>query len=328
MLLSKVFMSAFGTPMRDVMHRVKLVPTVFHLPDEPQARLSAADCDQIEVAYLTRDWTHSPNNYYPKFCDAILASQNLKWVHFTSAGIDQHAFVPSLVQRGVKLTTSPGSNGEPVAQTAITGLLMLARRFPVWLNAQRRHAWEPIRGGDAPPDLRGQTVMVVGLGTVGTLVGRFCKALGMYVIGIRRTPHRGGAALDEIHSPAKFVELLPRCQWLVLSCPYTNETHHLVNAKALAALPRGAGIVNIARGGLIEEPALIDALRSGEIGGAYLDVFEQEPLPTSSPLWDLPNVIVTPHNASISNGNDWRSSEMFFANLEKWAGGESLNNEQ
>lgn len=303
-------------------------PEIIHLPEDPGARLSALDCERVDVAYLTREWTHSPNNYYPKFCDAIVECRNLKWVHFTSAGIDQHAFVPLLRERGVKLTTSPGSNGEPVAQNAITGLLMLARGFPNWLDAQRRRAWEPVRGADAPSDLRGQTVLVVGMGTIGRLVGRVCKTLGMHVIGIRRDASITSDSADEMYPARQVEQLLPRCNWVVLACPYSKETHHMLNGRTLAALPRGARVVNVSRGSLIDEEALVRALRDEHIAGAYLDVFEKEPLPPDSPLWTLANVIVTPHNASISDGNDKRSTAMFFANMERWASGTALNDEQ
>jgi D-2-hydroxyacid dehydrogenase (NADP+) len=324
MLLSKVFVERYGKELHAVAQRVKLKPDIVHLPDDPQARLAQADCDRIEVTMQTRDVRFS--DFFKPYGDTLVAANNLQWAHFHSTAIEQHAFVPPLLARGVKLTTSAGSNGEPVAQTAIAGLLMLARKFPHWMNAQQRHAWEPLRGDAAPADLRGQTVMVVGLGNIGMPVARFCHALGMHVIGIRRTPKKADDPVDEIHPVGEISNLLPRCQWLVLACPYTKETHHLVNAGTLRQLPRGAALINVARGRVADEPALIDALKSGHVSCAYLDVFEKEPLPPESPLWELPNVILTPHNASVSAGNDRRSAEIFLANLERWARGEPLVN--
>ncbi len=324
MLLSRKFVANYGQELDDVARRVSIKPDVLHLPDNPQARLAQADCDRIEVTMSTRDVRFS--DLFKSFGDALLAAKNLQWAHFHSTAIEQHPFVPPLLARDVKLTTSAGTNAEPVAQTAIAGLLQLARRFPQWLDAQRRHAWEPMRGDNVPADLRGQTVMVVGLGNIGMPVARFCQALGMHVIGIRRSPKGAGEPLDEIHPLAKLAELLRRCQWLVLTCPYTPETHHLVNAGTLAELPQGAALINVARGRVVDEPALIEALRSGRLSCAYLDVFEKEPLPAESPLWDLPNVILSPHNASVSSGNDRRSAELFLLNLEKWARGEPLLN--
>ena len=324
MLLSKGFVANYGRQLDEVARRVGLKPDVLHLPDDPQARLAQADCDRIEVTMSTRDIRFS--DHFKSFGDALVAARNLKWAHFHSTAIERHPFVPPMLARGVKLTTSAGSNAEPVAQTAIAGLLMLARRFPQWLDAQRRHAWEPMRGDAVPADLRGQTIMVVGLGNIGMPIARFCQALGMHVIGLRRTPKGASDPVDEVHPPAKFADLLMRCQWLLLACPYTPETHHLVNAATLAKLPPGAALINVARGRVADEPALIEALKNGQLGCAYLDVFEKEPLPAESPLWDLPNVVLSPHNASISAGNDRRSAEMFLLNLEKWARGEPLTN--
>ena len=257
-----------------------------------------------------------------------LAEQGLEVLSLDFSPVAQAKARQLATERGVKLTTSAGTNGEPVAQTAIAGLLMLARRFPQWLDAQRRHAWEPMRGESVPADLRGQTVMVVGLGVIGMPIARFCQALGMHVIGIRRTPKSANEPLDEIHPPARFGELLPRCQWLVLACPHTKETHHMLNAAMIEKLPRGAGLINVARGGVVEEQAVIAALKSGQLGCAHLDVFEKEPLPADSPLWDIPNVIVSPHNASASSGNDIRAAKIFTENIKLYAAGKRMDNEQ
>lgn len=323
-LVAKSFVVKYGRQLDEVAQRAGLKPDVLHLPDDPNARMSQADCDRIEVTMQTRDVRFS--DHFKSFGDALVAAPNLKWAHFHSTAIEQHAFVPPLLQRGVKLTTSAGTNSEPVVHTAIMGLLMLARKFPHWIDAQRRHAWEPLRGSNAPEDLRGRTVMVVGLGNIGLAIAEFCQAVGMRVIGIRRSPKRAGDKIDEIHPPGAFAELLPRCDWLVLACPYTKETHHLINAETLAKLPRGAHLINVARGRVVDEPALIEALKNGQVSSAYLDVFEKEPLPTESPLWDMPNVIVTPHNAAVADGNERRAAELFLANLERWARGEPLAN--
>ena len=249
-------------------------------------------------------------------------------MHFASTGIDQHPWLKGLIDRGVKMTSSAGTNGEPVGQTAICGMLMLSRGFPRWLASQQRHAWEPIRGKDVPKDLRGQTVVIVGLGTIGGAIARFCQAIGMHVIGVRRSPKQAGDPVDEMHTIGEFAGLMPRCDWVVLACPLTDETQHLLNAKTLAALPKGAHVINVARGGVADEPALIEALKSGHLGGAYLDVFQKEPLPSESALWDIPNVICTPHNASASGGNDQRAAEVFTTNFVRWSLGEARVNER
>jgi D-2-hydroxyacid dehydrogenase (NADP+) len=325
LLLSKGVLRNFGEDLAAAAREAGLAPLVLHLPEDPAARLAPADLARIEIAYLTRDIRFS--EHYRTFGDTVVSAPNLKWVHFVSTAADQHPFLPRLVERGVRLTTSAGSNGEPVAQTAICGLLMLARKFPHWLGAQRRRAWEPMRGEAVPRDLRGQTALIVGLGTIGTAIARFCQALGMHVIGVRRSPRRDGDPVDEMHTLAALPQVLARCDWVVLACPYTPQTHRLIHAGTLARLPRGAQLVNVARGAVVDQTALIAALESGQLAGAYLDVFEKEPLPADSPLWELPNVIVTPHNASASSGNDRRAADIFLANLARWARGEPMHNE-
>ena len=325
-LLSKGFVAQFGAELQAAAKSAGSTADVIHLPDDATQRLPETEIATIEAAYLTRDIRFS--DHYQSFGDTVKVAPNLKWVHFTSTGIDQHPFLPALHQRKVRLTTSAGTNGEPVGQTAICGLLMLARGFPRWLAAQRERRWDPARGKDTPRDLSGQTVIVVGLGTIGATVARFCQALGMKVIGLRRSPKRDGDPVDEMHTLDQLPALLPACDWLVLACPYTKETHQLVNAGTLALMPKHAHLVNVARGAVADEKALIAALQSKQIAGAYLDVFEKEPLPADSPLWDMPNVIVSPHNASASSGNDGRAARVFTENLKLYVGGKPMVNEQ
>ena len=325
-LLSKGFVAQFGEQLQATAKAAGITPEIIHLPDDASQRLSPEMAAKIEIAYLTRDIRFS--DLYASYGDTMKAAANLKWAHFVSTGIDQHPFLPALHERKVRLTTSAGTNGEPVGQTAVCGLLMLSRGFPRWIAAQREHKWDPARGKEVPRDLRGQTVVVVGLGTIGATVARFCQALEMKVIGLRRSPKRDGDPVDEMHTLDKLSTLLPQCDWLVLACPYTKETHQLVNAKTLALMPKHAYLINVARGAVCDEKALIAALQSKQIAGAYLDVFEKEPLPADSPLWDIPNVIVSPHNASASAGNDDRAARVFTENLKLYAAGKPMNNEQ
>lgn len=220
MLLSKGFVTQFGTQLQAAAKVAGVTPQIIHLPDDATQRLSAQTLETIEAAYLTRDIRFS--DLYQSFGDTVKAAPNLKWVHFTSTGIDQHPFLPALHERKVRLTTSAGSNGEPVGQTAFGGLLMLARGFPRWIAAQRERRWDPARGKDVPRDLRGQTVIVVGLGTIGATVAKLCQALEMKVIGLRRSPKRDGDPVDEMHTLDKLPALLPKADWLVLACPYTK----------------------------------------------------------------------------------------------------------
>jgi len=324
-LLSRGTLARYGEGLAAAAREAGIETRAVHPPDGAHARLAPAECASIEIAYLTRDIAFS--EHYRAFGETLMTAPNLKWVHFVNTGVDQHAFVQNLVDRRVRLSTSAGSNGEAVAQTAIGGLLMVARGLPQWWAAQGRREWAPLRGDAVPRELPGQTVVIVGLGTVGATVARFCQALGMHVIGVRRSARKPEDPVHEMHAPAALPELLARCDWLVLACPLTPETRGMIHSGTLARLPRGACLVNVARGGLVDEDAVIAALSSGQLGGAYLDVFEREPLPDDSPLWDLPNVIVSPHNASASAGNDDRATRIFLTNLVRWVQGRPLQNE-
>jgi len=204
---------------------------------------------------------------------------------------------------------------------------MLSRGFLPWLKAQQAHTWARMRGDEQPPDLAGQHLCVLGLGSIGAEIARLAQALGLNVIGIRRSPRTDRDTIGEIALPSALAEVLPRCQWLAIACPLTAETRRLIDAEMLARLPAGARIINIARGEIVDEAALIAALQRGHIAGAYLDVFEKEPLPAESPLWDMPNVICTPHNSGASAGNDGRIVEIFVHNFCQWCDGRPLKNE-
>jgi phosphoglycerate dehydrogenase-like enzyme len=277
---------------------------------------------RVDVAYLSSDVLPE---FGKAFFSATRKASNLKWLHVYIAGVD-HPVYASIIERGVNLTTSSGANAEPVAHTAIAGLLSLARGFPRWAADQQARRWSPARASNQPRDLRGQVMLIYGLGNIGSEIARLAGALGMRVIGVRRSAVKT-ATVDEIHAPDKLNDLLPKCDWITLACPLSDETRGLVNAAMLAKLPRGAHVINISRGEVIDEKALVAALGSGQVGGAYLDVFEREPLPADSPLWEMPNVIISPHNASSSAGNDARCNAIFLDNLKRWKHHEPLANE-
>jgi len=227
----------------------------------------------------------------------------------------------------VQLTTAASASAEPIAQTALAGMLMLARGFPQWLDAQRRGAWEPHLPAAIPRDLRGQTLVIFGLGAIGSELARLARSLGLRVIGVRRGPARGAEPIDELHTPDRLRELLPRADWLAIACPLSDETRGAIDARALALLPAGARVINVARGEIVDEVALCESLASGRLAGAYLDVFATEPLPVESRLWSLPNVIVTPHDSAASRGNEARQLEILLENLRRFGRGEPLRNE-
>jgi phosphoglycerate dehydrogenase-like enzyme len=322
LLVSHRFRTDYGTRVAAAAARKKITAEFLALPRDPAARLSDAECARAEIAFFSGDVFP---DYSRQFFSAVRKAPQLKWLHAFNAGVD-HPIYDELLARGVRLTTSSGSAAESIAQTAIMGLLALARGFPRWMVAQRSRKWDPERKV-LPRDLRGQTAVVAGLGRIGAEIARLARALGLKVIGIRRSPRRPVDSVDELHPPAALPGLLARCDWLIIACPLTPETRGMVNAAMLSSLPRGARVINVARGEIVSEPALIDALKSGHLAGAYLDVFETEPLPAASPLWDMPNVLVTPHNSATASGNDERVLEIFLDNLERWHRGVPLVNE-
>ena len=292
------------------------------LPVDPAARLTAEDLAGVEAAYFSVDVMGPQAG---GFFSALHRAAGLRWLHTFNTGVDHPAFQPFL-ERGVTITNYPIVAAVPIAQTAIAGLLMLARGFPHWLDAQRERRWAPQDRTRAPARLDEQTLVVVGLGAIGSEIARLARALGLRTVGVRRSPATGQDPVDELHGPQALPELLPRADWLAIACPLTERTRALIDAAALAALPAGARVINVARGEIVDEPALIDALARGHLGGAYLDVFASEPLDPASPLWSLPNVIVTPHNAAASQGLETRHHPGFLANLERWARKQPLEN--
>jgi len=310
----------FGDRIRAAFaHRGRAVDLLL-LPPAPDERLDDDALAAVELACFTGEWRTDPV-FTRRFFGALLRAPNLRWVHLPNAGVDDPVFA-RLLARGVRLTTSSAAKGEPIAQSAIAGLLAIARGFPAWSDAQRRREWRPHE--PAPPDLRGQAMVVVGVGSIGGAVARIARAIGLRVVGVRRSPRRADDPVDEIVPPARLGEVAAAADWLVLACPLVAETRGLVDAALLGRLPRGAGLVNVARGAVVDEPALVAALRSGHLRGAYLDVFAEEPLPARSPLWELPGVIVTPHDAGASAGNAGRVAGLFLDNLDRWLSGAPL----
>lgn len=322
LLVSHQVNALHGARIADAAARGGFRTELIALPPDPAARLPDAECGRVETAFFSGDVFPDHSR---QFFSAARKAPRLKWLHVFNTGVD-HPIYTEMIGRGVRLTTSAGSTAVPIAQTAIMGLLALARGFPRWLVAQRARQWNPERK-NPPRDLRGQTAVVLGLGRIGTEIARLARVLGLKVIGVRRSPGRAEDPVDELHPPGALPSLLPRCDWLIIACPLTPETRGLIGAGLIAALPRGARVINVARGEIVTEQALIEALRSGHLAGAYLDVFEAEPLPPESPLWDMPNVLITPHDSAAAADNDERVLAIFLENLGRWSRGEPLLNE-
>lgn len=279
-----------------------------------------------EIAFVSRDVTglSTKHEIFPetqRFYDAMAASPGLRWVQVHSAGMDR-AIYTQLQQRGVMLSTSAGSNAEVVAQTAVAGLLALGRRFPELIAAQRRREWSPLIHRPLPPDIHGQTATIVGWGEIGQAIGRILTAVGLRIQVVRSSDAPTGQGFASC-AYEDIARMLPASDWLVLACPLTPRTEQLIDAAALRALPPGAGVINVARGAVLDEAALVAALQGGHLGGAYLDVFAHEPLAPDSALWALPQVLATPHSAGFSAGNAARVVKIFLDNLRRYAQGQA-----
>ena len=288
----------------------------------------AAQRRDIDAVFISREVTGASTKHevHPELqaCyDLMLANSGLRWVHIHSAGADRPVY-QALLQRGVQVSTSSGANARVVAAMALAGVLALNKRFPMLWAQQHKRAWVPLLGpGRMPRDLPGQTATVVGWGPIGQELARLLQALGLNVNAVR-TQAQGLEAGVRMVRFEDIGQVLGESDWLILACPLTPRTRGLVNAQLLQALPAGAQLVNVARGEVVVQNDLIDALRSGHLAGALLDVFEHEPLPADSPLWALPNVIVTPHAAGHSDGNAARVQQMFLDNLARWLDGQPL----
>jgi phosphoglycerate dehydrogenase-like enzyme len=250
----------------------------------------------------------------------VFRLEGLRWFHTFSAGTDSPVF-QVLIDRGTLLTNSSGASAPSIAQYVLAMMLHTAKRVDDWRAQQSRREWKQIHTAE----LTGQTVGIVGTGAIGGEVARLARAFGMSVLGVRRSG-KPARYVDEMLPARRLHAMLKRCDFVVLACPLTKETEGLIGEAELRAMKPTATLINIARGRVVDEAALIDALRERRIAGACLDVFTVEPLPETSPLWDMPNVVVTPHNSGFSPLNMERSMSIFLDNLGRFAAGKKLRN--
>lgn len=273
--------------------------------------------DRVTLAFFSSDtWPDRSRGIVL----SILKSPRLRWLQTFSAGVDSPFFV-DLMQRGVRLTTASGATASPIAQTAIMYMLALSRDLRSWMRAQddrewRRHTFD---------ELDGASLAVVGMGPIGREIARLGAALGMHVEAVRRTP----VDTDPwpVHGMDALDDVLSRSRWVACALPLNDDTRGIFDARRFALMQKGSFFVNVGRGELVDEHALVEALESGHLGGAGLDVFAVEPLPADSPLWSMHNVIVTPHNSGSTTSTGARSTEIFLENLARLASGRLLVNE-
>jgi phosphoglycerate dehydrogenase-like enzyme len=287
------------------------------LPLRRGEEVSADDIERITVAFFSNDaW---PERAGP-FFKVALNAPNLEWFHSMSAGVDSPVF-SMFTGRGVRLTTSSGASAPPIAGTVMLYLLALSRGLPAWLRAQAAHQWAP-----APfRELDGRRLVVVGYGPIGREVVRLAQAFRMDPVVVRRAV--GGDEPCAVRPLAELRDAVADADAIVLALPLTETTRGLVSADVIAAMPPHAVFVNVGRGELVDQQALTAALASGRLAGAGLDVFDPEPLPADDPLWDLPNVIISPHTSGSSDGTSRRVAEIFLDNLGRFTRGEPLRND-
>jgi phosphoglycerate dehydrogenase-like enzyme len=292
----------------------------FRRDAEAEARWRAL-LDRAEVLFGV------PGDSADDLAEVVATLPWLRWVHATSAGAGEQvrkAGLPAEVLERVTITTSSGVHAVPLAEYAILGLLAIAKELPRFVEDQRARAWPETRR--SLRELDGQTLLLVGLGDIGRETARLGKAFGMRTVGFRRTQGPPPEHVDEVHGPQRLPELAHRADAMVVSLPLTDQTAGLIDRATIERLPASCIFVNVGRGGAVDEPALVDALRERRIAGAVLDVFAAEPLPDSSPLWTLPNVLVTPHAAALSARENERIVELFVDNLRRYLDGRPLRN--
>jgi phosphoglycerate dehydrogenase-like enzyme len=269
---------------------------------------------ELEVLVISGLWRDELLEKAPK----------LRFIQSISAGTDQYG-KEALRARGVRLASAAGVNANAVAEHAIALLLALTRLVPEAVRNQERRFWRGMIGELArrEQELAGKTLLLVGLGRIGARIAALAAALGMRVVAVRRDPAAGAGAAHEVHGLDALDRLLPGADVLLLACPLTPETEDLIDARRLALLEPGALFVNVARGRCVVEEALVEALASGRLAAAAIDVAREEPLPADSPLWTAPNLLITPHTAGETRSYEDRMLDLLVENLARLRRGES-----
>ncbi|MBZ5664712.1 MAG: D-2-hydroxyacid dehydrogenase [Acidobacteriia bacterium] len=285
---------------------------VVHLPDYKRMD------EEIVDAEIVIAWSVRPQQ--------IVEAKKLRWIHSPAAAVHQLIF-PELVNSDIILTNAREVHGPVVAEHVIALIFALAKKIPGSVRLQEKHVWGQQILWDELPRVRevsGATLGMVGLGSIGRPVVKSAKALGMRVIAVREHPEKGSEGADAIFAPAQIDEVFRQADYIVLATPVTASTKAIANAARLALMKPEACLINVGRGPLVDESTLAVAVREKKIGGAALDVFPKEPLPADSPLWDVPNLLITPHTAALTDKLWERHYTLFSENLRRYLKGDSL----
>jgi phosphoglycerate dehydrogenase-like enzyme len=288
---------------------------VVHLPDYDNLPEELPDTD-IFVGYSLR-------------AKQLKDAKKLKWIHSTAAGVAQLMY-PELREAGILVTNPSGVFSVPMAEHTLGLILALARNFPDSVRQQDRANWSQQELWDKTQGLaevNGRVLLIVGYGSIGRELAKRAKAFEMRVWGVTRSGEGDGAHVERILPAAKLHEALPEADYVVISAPETAETKHLIGAPELAKMKRGARLINVGRGSLLDEAVLICALETGALGAAAIDVAQTEPLPTDSPLWKAPNLFITPHTSALSDRLWIRQAALLMELLDRWFDGRELFNQ-
>ncbi len=258
----------------------------------------------------------------PSAPQIVQLAPRLRWIQASSSGVGEWIQRLKLAATPIVVTNAAGMHARPLAEYVVFAMLYFARRWPHMAAEQRAHHWERC----AIETLEHKTLGIIGVGQVGQMVAQLAGAFGMRVIGLRRSRTSTAAYLDALFGPEALHTVLAQSDYVVLSVPHTPETVGMIGAAELATLKPEAVLINIARGSVVDETALVEALRAGRLGGAALDVVRREPLAAESGLWDLPNVLITPHSMSTASSENAWLTNLFCDNLRRYLNGEPLRN--
>lgn len=288
----------------------------FEVRDAPTLAARIGEADVLVISGLWRN-------------DLIERAANLRFIQAIGAGTDQFPH-GELAGRDIRLASARGVNARAVAEHAMALILALSRRLPEARDNQHRRVWRQMIGdfSQREDELGGKTLLVVGLGDIGGRLAKLAKAFDMRVVGLRRDPALGAGAADQVEPMSALKSLLPEADFVALTCPLTPETTNLIDAGALARMKPSSYLINVARGRVVDEPALIEALTANRIAGAALDVTVEEPPPAESPLWAMEQVLITPHTAGETRRYEDNVIEILRDNLDRlWRGDPQLRNQ-
>jgi phosphoglycerate dehydrogenase-like enzyme len=269
--------------------------------------------DEVEIAA----------GYFPQ--ELLSRASNLRWYQQWSAGSDWLRWYPELETADFTLTNASGVSSNPISEHILAFLLAFARGLPKSIRAQERRVWLPDEE-KVVFELPGKIMLLIGVGAIGCRTATLATALGLQVWGVRRDPSKQVEGITAMYGPEQLLQVLPQVDVVVLTVPFTEETRGIIGESELRAMKQSAYMINVGRGGTVQEDALIKALTEGWIAGAAFDVFEAEPLPPESPLWAFENFILTPHYAGKTPYYDERIMEIFLDNLRRYESGQPLRN--